>query len=459
MTPPSILVLGAGPAGLGLSWQLARRGFSVTLLERAPEPGGNAASFTFAGHRVDYGSHRLHPSCPPEILADIQFLLGPDLLARPRHGRIFLQNRWLHFPLKPANIALHAPPAFAARVLAETVFKPAPGAGPETFATVLQTGLGPTICRDFYFPYARKIWGLAPEAIDAEQARRRVSAGTVGKLIRKVLAPSGKRFFYYPRQGFGQISDAYARAAKEAGVRILPSSALTALERQDGRLLALTSQGDLLEASLVLSTIPVPALARVLRPAPPLPIQEACAKLRYRAMILVYLELPIARFTEFDAHYFPGADLRITRLSEPKNYSLTGPDSNTVLCAELPCSEDDSVWRASDAELARLVAVDLQRAKLPWPGRYASVAVRRLRQAYPVYERGFRQHFTAVDQWMDSQPQIVTLGRQGLFAHDNTHHTLAMAYAAAGCVHEDASFDRNAWREHRQRFEEFVVED
>ena len=57
--------------------------------------------------------------------------------------------------------------------------------------------------------------------------------------------------------------------------------------------------------------------------------------------------------------------------------------------------------------------------------------VHRLRQAYPVYGRGYDKHFGKVDEWVGRLDGLLTLGRQGLFAHDNTHHTLAMAYAAA----------------------------
>ena len=32
----------------------------------------------------------------------------------------------------------------------------------ETFASVLQANLGPTMCEHFYFPYARKLWGREP---------------------------------------------------------------------------------------------------------------------------------------------------------------------------------------------------------------------------------------------------------------------------------------------------------
>ncbi|MEJ7712626.1 MAG: FAD/NAD(P)-binding protein [Pyrinomonadaceae bacterium] len=52
--------------------------------------GGNAGSFELSGLMVDYGSHRLHPACQPQIRDDIRDLLREDLLDRPRHGRIRL---------------------------------------------------------------------------------------------------------------------------------------------------------------------------------------------------------------------------------------------------------------------------------------------------------------------------------------------------------------------------------
>lgn len=461
--PPAVTILGAGPAGLGAAWQLARRGFSVTVLERASTIGGNAASFSIDGQFVDFGSHRLHPSCSPQILADIRSFLGPDLLDRPRHGRIHLHHRWLHFPLKPANLLRHAPPRFAAGVLRDALHKSAPAAQDETFATVLSAGLGPTICRDFYFPYARKIWGLPPQQLDAEQARRRVSAGSVSRMLKKVLTPSTKGRFFYPRLGFGQISEGYATAARDAGARILLNASVTAVTLDNnGQAIveANTPEGpQTLPPSLVLSTIPVTHLARMLRPAAPPDILDAGAALRYRAMLLIYLTLDTPRFSEYDAHYFPAADIPITRLSEPKNYSLHGPAASTVLCAELPCDPTDPVWTAPGSDLQQLVLDALRRAGIPYDGRVRSTQARRLGQAYPIYQRGFHAHFHRLDQWVSQLDGVLTLGRQGLFAHDNTHHTLAMAYAAAACIEDTGRFDRARWQRHRRDFESFVVED
>jgi protoporphyrinogen oxidase len=339
----------------------------------------------------------------------------------------------------------------------------------ENFATVLERGLGRTICRDFYFPYAEKIWGVAPTDLDAEQARRRVSANSIGKMVRKLLnaVPGAKKpgsgRFYYPRRGYGQISEAYFRGAIGRGASVRLSSRVREISRgADGAWLVTVENRDGSErfpAAQVLSTIPLPALVSLIRPSAPADITAAASGLRYRSMILVYLVLAGERFTEFDAHYFPGREVAITRLSEPKNYGLAASPGRTVLCAEVPCSVDDDLWRKNDADLAQLVEDALRAARLPLKHPVIEVATRRLAQAYPIYTRDYREHFEQIDRWVAGLDGVLTFGRQGLFAHDNTHHALAMAYAASDCLSDDGRLDRRRWAEHRRAFETHVVED
>ncbi|MEJ7712623.1 MAG: hypothetical protein WKF84_22945 [Pyrinomonadaceae bacterium] len=84
---------------------------------------------------------------------------------------------------------------------------------------------------------------------------------------------------------------------------------------------------------------------------------------------------------------------------------------------------------------------------------------KRLAYAYPVYQRGYEDNFNVLDEWVESLPNILTFGRQGLFAHDNTHHALAMAYAAVECLQEQGTFDHARWRDYRAEFASHVVED
>ena len=141
---PHVLILGAGPAGLEAAFQLSQRQIArVTVIEQNDEVGGNAGSFELDGLHLDYGSHRLHPACDSTILQELKQLLGDDLLVRPRHGRIRLKGRWIHFPLKPLNLMTKMPPTFALGVIGDTISKVLPGFGKknsqaETFASLLE---------------------------------------------------------------------------------------------------------------------------------------------------------------------------------------------------------------------------------------------------------------------------------------------------------------------------------
>ena len=473
MPEPRVLVLGGGPAGVGAARELARRRLaSVLLLEQGARFGGNAGSFDACGQRLDYGSHRLHPASDPQILADLRELLGEDLLDRPRHGRIRLLGKWIHFPLKPHDLLLRLDRGFALGTLRDMLGgRPAAnGSEPDTFASVLQANLGATICEHFYFPYAVKLWGHPPERLSGIQARKRVSAGTFGKLARKVLGavpglkkPGAGRFFY-PRRGFGQITEALADAARREGADLRTGWRVQSLERRGAgwsveALQVESGKAERFDGDQVWSTLPLTLLARCMRPEPPAEVLEAARAIHYRSMILIYLKLPLPRFSEYDAHYFPGAATRITRLSEPKNYSALGePRDSTVLCAELPCSFEDPEWSATDEELGALVLADLREAGIPAPCAPEQVFTRRLRQAYPVFLDGYQAPFATLDRWSESLPALLTFGRQGLFTHDNTHHALYMARRAADSL-VAGHLDLDRWHQAREVFATHVVED
>lgn len=475
MSKPRVVILGAGPAGLGAAFKLTATGKAqVTVLERNGFVGGNAGSFEFSGVHVDYGSHRLHRASDPEVLDDIRALLGDALKDQQRYGRIRLRGRWIHFPLRPMDLALRLPPSFALGVAVDGVRKVLRARNetgePESFASVLRDGLGTTICRDFYFPYARKLWGVAPETLSAVQARRRVAAGSLSKMVGKVMAalPGRKRRgagrFYYPERGFGQISDAYGEASIQAGADIRLSATVNSVETErDGRSVvrySVDGESHSVAADFVWSTIPITRLARAIKPEAPRELIEASSQIEYRAMILVYLLLDQDRFTEFDAHYFPELDVSISRLSEPKNYSkVSQPLGRTVLCAEIPCSREDLVWKQSDEELGQLVRESLAVAGIPVRAPVLEVVTRRLGQAYPIYPTGYEVYFDRLDRWLGKIDGLLTFGRQGLFAHDNTHHALFMAYSAARCLDDRGRFDRAKWMSYREAFESHVVED
>jgi protoporphyrinogen oxidase len=458
-----VVVLGGGPAGLAGAWRAAESGRSVLLLERAPALGGMAASFEVAGIRVDSGSHRLHPASPPAVLAMLRTLLGEDLQTRPRNGRLRVYGRWVGFPLRPAELARTLPLGRVARIARDAATRPFTRPDLTSYESVLVGSLGPELHGALYGPYAVKLWGLDGTRIDPEQARRRVGSGGVWGIARKIVRRdrSGQgQVFHYPRRGFGQIVDVLAEAAAKAGATIETGAEVTAVTPDaDGVTVSTVStvstvDGRTIHAGHVLSTVPLPVLARLAGADVP------AGGLRFRAMVLVYLVHAGGRWTPYDAHYLPGPETPVTRLSEPANYRVSrdDPTDRTVLCAEIPCAVGDPVWTHGDDELARIVRDGLAATGLP-PVNLVGVHVRRLPHVYPVYEIGYAEALRPLDDWVDSLDRVTTFGRLGLFAHDNTHHAMAEALDAVDALRPDGTRDPVLWAAARARFATHVVED
>lgn len=469
----SVTVLGAGPAGVAAAYALTRDGKAqVKVLERAPRVGGNSSSFKIEDVWCDFGSHRFHPVADEQVIADVKTILGEDLLLRPRHGRIRLGGRWIHFPLKPLDAMLRLPKDFAFKLMADSALKKFKGKseGPRTFSSVLLDGLGPTISENFYFPYVKKLWGLDPDELAVKLAERRISGSSIGKILLKMAKQlpglksetAGK--FYYPKNGFGQIISDMADRATGQGVGFELETSISRITHENGRATGVyVTDGkneQQIESDHIWSTIPISALVQMMDPAPPPDVIAAAQSIKFRGMILVYLVLETDQFTEYDAHYFPELSIPISRMSEPKNYSAsTDPKGVTVLCAELPADPSDKYWQMSDEELGAAYCEWLASVGLPVKAKVRRTETRRLAHAYPVYDLDYEEKFAAMDDWLAGIEGLLTFGRQGLFAHDNTHHAFAMAYGAADCLSENGQFDDGKWAEYRREFEHHVVED
>ena len=443
------VVIGAGPAGLAVAWQLQRDGHEVRVLEASDHVGGMAGSREVAGVRVDLGSHRLHPTTAPSLLEELGALV--ELQERPRRGRIRMGERWVPFPLTPVGLVRGLRTGVAARAALDAAVAPLRRPSADSYAEVVRAGLGPTVWRHFHEPYAWKLWDTDPHLLAGELARRRVSAASPADIARRLVRNVRSRpTFLYPRRGFGAIAEALAaQVPVDTGRRVN-----RVIEHHD-RVIVGLSDGRLVTASHVHATVPAPRVASWLGlhedPLGPPPV---------RAMVLVYLVLDRRPYTTFDAHYLPDRHVLPTRVSEPTNYrdSADDPTDRTVLCAEIPCWPGDDVWTADAAALAERVADDLVRSGLPDP-RPIDVHVERLPSVYPVMTPQSLGALARSERALSMSKRVTVLGRQGLATPDDSHHVLQMGVQAARCVRPDGSFDHAAWADARAGFRAYVVED
>lgn len=459
------VVVGAGPAGLAVAYRLAQRSdVEVVVLERAPTLGGLAAGFRHGDYILDFGPHRLHPATDPTVLADLRRLLGDELELRPRRGQIRLDGRYLPYPLGPVALRrlglgrlLHLGVGMVAARLARRCDAPI------SYEAYLKARFGTPFYQLFYGPYAEKVWGLPGHAIAADQAARRVNQRGLTDLLGLALGRGVGHWYFYPRGGFGRIPAVYAAAIAAApSATIVAPTTVQAVQWRPGEIRAIwhgqSGGASRIDIDHLVWSAPVPELVRRLDPPAPSAVQAAVSRLRYRAVVLCYIALAVPRVGLADTYYFPEQRYPFNRVIEQKNFSqrMVPPD-RTVLGLDLACDPDDPVFNASDDQLRDLVLPALVEAGLVQVDQVIEVFSRRFYHAYPVYDHGYKAALREILTWLADFPNLWLIGRQGLFLHNNTHHSLLMGYRAAEAI--IAPNGRTLWPARLAEFATFRVAD
>ncbi len=96
-----ILILGAGPCGLGAAWFLEREGFKdFLLLEASDQPGGLARSFVDSkGFTWDIGGH-VQFSHYEDFDAVMDEVLPNEWLHHQRESWVRMEGRWIPYPFQ-----------------------------------------------------------------------------------------------------------------------------------------------------------------------------------------------------------------------------------------------------------------------------------------------------------------------------------------------------------------------
>ncbi|MEA2159495.1 MAG: hypothetical protein QOD66_1875 [Solirubrobacteraceae bacterium] len=452
-----VVVLGGGLAGLSCAYELARAGVEVTLIEREWHVGGMASSFVDVvdGEHwsYDFGPHRFHTT-DAELIAHVQQILAGNHHQASRLSRILLFGRFFDYPLQAGNVLRNLPP----RVLAKSFldyfwvrFTERVGLthhSDENFEGWVVKRFGRTLYELFFGRYTGKAWKMRPELISGDWASQRISLLSLADTVKKTLlrprnAPRSlvTEFLYPWRGGIGEIARGYVRELEAMGATVVTGAPVTRVHREGNRVSRVDfggKQPGSVEADQYISTIPITALARAVRPVAPEDVSAAISQLRYVSIVFVYLRLDKPHVSPDNWVYLPDHDLAVHRISEFKNFSPEcAPPDKTMICAEITCRVGDEHWRASEDELIAIAASDLEQIGLITAAEVISGFVYKLPYAYPVYDLEYKQHLTPILEFVHTLENVKTGGRQGLFRYNNMDQSIEMGRRMAQTIVQD----------------------
>lgn len=207
MKPPKIVIIGAGPAGLGAAWRLKELGHDdFSVFERAAHVGGLATSFVDGnGFTWDVGGHVLH-SHYPYFDAVFEEVMRGEYFTHQRESWIWIYDRFVPYPFQ--NNIHRLPPEVMGECLdglKELALHPPPA--PENFADWILASFGKGIAKHFLLPYNLKVWAHPPELMNYRWVGDRVASVNVARvednigLNRDDVSWGPNATFHFPQRG------------------------------------------------------------------------------------------------------------------------------------------------------------------------------------------------------------------------------------------------------------------
>lgn len=184
---PRIVIVGAGPTGLGAAWRLHEAGYgNWALFESAAYAGGLATSIVDdKGFTWDLGGHVLF-SHYPYFDRVMDTALGDAWIEHVREAWVWIRDRWVPYPFQN-NIWRLPVDELIACLDGLVDLQGAPRERPRTFRDWLLASFGTGLCDTFMLPYNKKVWAYDPSRLGVGWMGERVATVDLKRILANVV--------------------------------------------------------------------------------------------------------------------------------------------------------------------------------------------------------------------------------------------------------------------------------
>jgi UDP-galactopyranose mutase len=475
-----IVVIGAGPTGLSAAYHL---GQDAVLLEQADRVGGWCRSIEDSGFTFDMAGHIMF-SNDPYVHEMYQMLLGENVHWQDREAWIYSKGVFTRYPFQGALYGL-APEvikecivgAIEARFGPLTAKKPAADKGvnwdytgperrgmfeplmkangtrkrtytgaerrlnahkgtPRNFEEFIYKVWGAGIAKHFAIPYNQKLWAVPLSEMETSWLGGRVPLPNLEEMIEGALSPSPKpmgpnaRFGYPLQGGFQALMNGFLPHL--AGGLRLETKVIAVSPSQHSVTL---SDGSVLPYEYLISTMPLPALVRVLGSEAPAEVRKAAVGLRHVSVRCVNIGVGREQLTDKHWIYYP-EDTVFHRIFVQGNASpQCNPPGGFGLTCEITYSPAKPLPCDGDALIQRCIEdchrVGFFRPDDPiWAVNQVDMPV-----AYVVYDHDRARNVQVIREWLSAN-DIVLAGRYAEWEYYNSDHAFVAGKKAAEQVAE-----------------------
>lgn len=499
----TVLVIGAGPAGLTAAYELLAHSkeYNVIVFEESDCFGGISKTVNYKGNRMDMGGHRFFSKAQEvndwwekmmpmqgapskdDIMLKREVPLSADgpnpadedvvMLMRNRVSRIFFDGKFYDYPisLKPEtfkNMGLSNTLKCGFSYLRAMAHK-LPENNLENFYI---NSFGRQLYSMFFEYYTENLWGRHPSEIDASWGAQRTKGLSINGIIKDVL---GKAFrvtnrevntslieqFKYPKLGPGELWEVTAARVEELGGTIIKNAKVVGLHREGNIISSLTYEKDgkktTTSGDYIVSSMPLRDLVGGMNDVPDTPARIA-AGLPYRDYMtlgVLLKKLNLANKTKIRTIgnivpdcwvYVQDRNVKMGRFQIYNNWSpyLVKDLENTVwIGLEYFCNEGDAFWNQKEEEFAKLGIEEMLKIGLiSDKNDVLDYHMEKVKKAYPAYFDTYAEIDTLVE-YLNTIDNLFCVGRNGQHRYNNLDHSMMTAFEAVKCIRA-GSLDKSA---------------
>jgi protoporphyrinogen oxidase len=445
-------IIGAGPAGITAAYQLSKAGAHVEVFEAGDNVGGLSRTIDLWGQKVDLGPHRFFSTDPRvnDVWLDV---VGAEYRMVDRLTRIYYQNHFFHYPLKPGNALWNMGVGNAVRCVAsyfkERIRPSIPPGQAETFESWVVSRFGRRLFAMFFKSYSEKLWGIPCDQLDADFAAQRIKKFSLGEAIKAALGIGSSNHktlvdqFAYPTGGTGMVYERMAQRVEETGSAVHLNAPVRRILHHDKQVHGLQLVDGRIEPfDHVISTMPLTLLVQGLGDLPT-EVQRGVEKLRFRNTILVYLNVDEPDLFRDQWLYVHSPELGVGRVTNFRNWvpHLCENSPTSIMALEYWCYDEDPIWREDEASLIERASREIRATSLIGDANILAGHVHRIRRCYPVYSQGYKRHLMPVIEHLRGYQNLQAIGRYGAFKYNNQDHSILMGVLAAENILDDRRHD------------------
>ena len=434
-----ILILGGGLTGLSAGYVLTKARLKVKVFESDSSVGGLSKTIIHNGFRFDLGGHRFFTK-DRELNNFVKELMGKELISVPRKSKIYMQNKYFDYPLKPLNAIFGLGISTTIEILFDYAAERIKNLIREPQNISLEDwvvgNFGRKMFNIYFKEYSEKVWGIECSMISAEWVAQRIRGLSLASAVKNAFfklngkdVPSLVDFFLYPQLGIGRISDRLKEDIEAGNNSVLTDSRIERINHSDFKVesIVINNRKQFVEenGTEFISSIPITKLVNMLHPAPPENILTAASKLRFRDLVIVAVTINRKRVTDQTWIYIPEQKIPFGRLHEPTNWSeKMAPEGKTIIVAEFFSFKGDGIWSKSDEELTAITVENLENMGFVKKHEIIGSAVVRVPNAYPLFEVGYKERCDEIYEYLGRFKNLHITGRSGMFRYYNMDHAI-----------------------------------